>query len=193
ARGMQWDERNKCVGMKSTNSTHSTLSMNHKKLPVAVDLAVTTCEVGHEPHQIKPPDATELGELNAIVEAFDIGNAIVKILQPLLQRFGVVHAIEIPAFYRSEILVIGRNRIKAPITAVRENVFVGVNAGHVIGSANRDDVKEELPTGLQEGGKFSERRGDVPHMTKNPHRNDLVEFFIELGFVEISFDKGKST
>lgn len=157
---MQWGKGKNCIEMKSSNSIHiRRLSVNHKELPIAVDLAVTTCKVGHKPYQVKPPDAAELNEINAVVEIFDIGITMVKVFQPLRERFGIVHAVEIPTFYCSEILVIGRNRIKAPVTAVRENVFVGINAGDVIGSADGDDVKEKFSTRLQEGSKFSERIG----------------------------------
>ena len=156
ARRMQWGKGKNCIEMKSSNSTHRRLSVNHKKLPIAVDLAVTTCKVGDKPYQVKPPDAAELGGINAVIEIFDVGITVVKVFQPLCQRFGIVHAIEIPAFHRSEILVMSRNRIKTPEAAVRENIFVGINAGDVIGSANGNDVQEKLSAWLQERSKFSE-------------------------------------
>src|SRR5437773_7783110 len=124
--------------------------MDHQKLAVAVDLAAATCKVDHKPHQIKPPHTPELAEINAVVEIFDIGITRVKVFQPLCQGFGIVHSIEIPTFYRSKILVVGRNRIKTPEAAVRKDVFVGKNARDVIGSANGDDVKKKLSTWLQE-------------------------------------------
>ena len=88
ARSMQWDKGKNCIEMKSSNSTHiRRLSVNHKKLAIAVDLAVTTCKVSHKPYQVKPPDAAELDEINAVIEVFNIGITIVKVFQPLRERF----------------------------------------------------------------------------------------------------------
>src|SRR5688572_25318372 len=111
---MQWDKCDKCIEMKPCNSTHRQLSVNQKELSISVNLPVTTGEVRNKPDQIQSPDAAEPDKIDPVVEVFDNGITIVKVFQPSLQRIGIVHAIEIPALYCSEILVIGRNRIKAP-------------------------------------------------------------------------------
>src|SRR4051812_24062117 len=124
---MQRDKGDKRFEMKSSGP-HRLSGVNHKKLPISIDLAVTTCKVRDEPDQIKTPDAAKLRKLDAVLEIFDIGITTIEVLQPLGQRFGIVHAVEVPAFDGSEVFVMGWNRIEAPVTAVRKNVLMRVDA-----------------------------------------------------------------
>ena len=123
--------------------TRRPLPVDHKKLAIAVDFAITTCEVGYKPHEVKPPDAAELDEIHAVIEILDVRVALVEVRQPLFQRPGIVHAVEIPAIYSLEVLVVGRNRIEAPVSAVGEDVFVSVDTGNVIGRPDGNNVEEE--------------------------------------------------
>src|SRR5436190_15094415 len=54
------------------------LRVNHQKLPIAIDLAVTTCEIGYKPQQVQAPDAAEPGWIDAVIETFDFGITLVE-------------------------------------------------------------------------------------------------------------------
>jgi hypothetical protein len=69
----------------------------------------------------------------------------------------VIDAIEIPTLDCLKIRVVSWHLVKAPIAAMRENVFVGKDAGNIVWRANGNDVEKKSPTGFKASGYFFER------------------------------------
>lgn len=63
------------------------LSVDHQELAVAVEFAVTGCEVGQNPDQVEPSDTPKFREVHAVRQIFDIDTTLVKVFEPSFQRF----------------------------------------------------------------------------------------------------------
>ena len=126
--------------------------MNHEKLTIPVDLAVTAAKVSSQPYQIKSPDSAKSCKVNPVVQVFDKLITIVKVFQPMGEGGTVIDAIEIPALDRLKIPVMSWHFVEAPIAAMREDVFVGENTGNIVWRANGDDMEKESTPRLKTGG-----------------------------------------
>ncbi|WP_445241934.1 hypothetical protein [Microcoleus vaginatus] len=128
-------------------------------MAVAVIFAVATRETSHKPNQVKPPDAKKLGIVDAVVQMFNYCLRIVKVFQPFSKCFGVIISVDIPFFNRLEVFIVAGKGIVFPVTTVGENLFVGKNAGYIVGSANCDDMNENFAVILQERCQLLESLG----------------------------------